>query len=331
MSIDANKVRNAQNFIRQRWGGLPVPDKSILILMSHRSGSTLLCKHLEMIGYGKPIEAFQYNPQRLTWQYGWEIDLNDPFAYMQMVLEYQTIDGVFATKMSFNQFQIFIKKARILLAEYSEYLNEAELLSVFFPEPYFVHLIRVNKVKQAVSCSRSLQNGIWNLPKDHSNDYKKYLMPAIYDREHIEGCYEKALATDVAWADLLRIHEIPHLRFIFETMISDYHNQMVALHDYLSVDDSIEIPEPAVQKISSASSADWVTRFTKETSWLQDEFFQRAMEAGDFQSAINRRTFMLVNQKEQHRWRTMPANRYKKLRKIFFRIKRKLEEILKIS
>lgn len=331
MPIDPKKIIAGQEYVKQKWGELPVPDKCVILLMGHRSGSTLLCRHLELIGYGDPIEAFHYNPQRLAWDNGWEIDFNDPFAYMQQALNSQMVNGVFAMKMSFNQFQIFLDKAHVLMADFEQELNEAELLQVFFPNPYTIYLVRLNKVKQAVSYSRALQNGIWNLPKDHSDEYKKYLMPAVYDREHIEGCYEKSLANDVAWADFLRLHEIEHFPMVYETMIADYHNQLKALHDYLDVDKSISIPEPPLKKISTSNSEDWGKRFIAETPWLQDPFYQRAMDSGDFQTAINRRAFILMNEKERQRWNTMPANQHKKLKKFVFRVKRKLKEILKIS
>lgn len=330
--MDQQKITSAMDFIRKQHGELPVPERCYIILMSHRSGSTLLCSHLEAIGYGRPLEGFSLNPERFARKHHWgEVDIIDPFAYIKKANETQTVQNVLGTKMNWIELQIFLKKAQSLLDGSGLDLNEAELLEVFYPNARYLLLLRKNKINQAVSYSTALQNGIWVVPKDQEDTYKKYLFPAVYDREHIEGCLDILLANDVAWQDFLRIHNIPHYVLWFEDLMGNYQIKMAEVHQFLGVDGSVSIPDPLLKKISNNKSRDWAADFKAETPWLSDPFFKRALESGDFQAALNRRSFLLLGKKERDRWEAMPINHHKKLRKLLWRVKRKTKEIFHLQ
>lgn len=105
--MNQENIQRAREELRRGYPDLPIPQTSYLVLSTARSGSTLMCRHLTEIGYGRPIEAFNsnVNPRK---RLNWGIDYNDPYAFMKKVIEYQTVNGVFGMKLSPNQFNLFL-------------------------------------------------------------------------------------------------------------------------------------------------------------------------------------------------------------------------------
>ena len=80
---------------------------------------------------------------------------------------------------------------------------------------------------------------------------------------------------------------------------------------------------------NAAIQAQWVDRFKAETGWLEDKSIKNALQSGDHHTAFIQRAMMITRAKERARWANMPINRYKGIRKTYFRIKRKLLSIVK--
>ena len=139
--MDKSKAALARDYILKTYPDFPIPETNYLVLSSARSGSTLLCSHLQKIGYGKPIEAFNPNPNPRK-RLNWGIDYADPRAFIQKAIEFQTVNGVMGMKLSPNQFNLFLTTARKLLEPSGIDLNDAEILEVFFPGAKYIHLQR---------------------------------------------------------------------------------------------------------------------------------------------------------------------------------------------
>ena len=330
--MDRKQIDLAREYIENKFGKLTISENNYIILMSPRSGSNLLCKHLKTIGHGNPEEGYSINPERFAQNNDWhDFNFSDSFAYINRVNQILTANKVLGLKMNYVELQIFQDKAGDLLSGSRIELNEAELLEIFYPHARYILLLRKNKINQAVSFAKALQNGIWRVEQDQDDEYKKYLLPAVYDREHIEGCLEILLANDVAWQDFLRIHEIPFYQLWYEDLVKDFQNKTKEIQTYLGVDDSVGEAEPLLKRIANTKSHQWAEDFVRETPWLQDTLFARALESGDFQAALNRRSFLLFGQKERDRWNAMPSTRNKKLREFLWRVKRKTKEVLNIQ
>lgn len=319
--MDQTKVKSARDFILKTYPDIPIPETSYLVLSSARSGSTLLCSHLQKIGYGKPIEAFNpnLNPRK---RLNWGIDYADPHAFMKKAIEYQTVNEVMGMKLSPNQFALFLTTARKLLEPSGIELTDAEVLDVFFPDAKFIHLQRRKKVKQAISYAKALQNGIWRETADQDEEYKKYLLPAVYDREHIECCFDILMTNDVSWQQFLRDNKLSHMTVWYEDLAANYVEKMSEVYAYLGIKDK-EIIAPPLRKQSNKESDAWETRFTAETAWLQDPRIVRAYAEGDLDTIYLQRSRMLMIEREHKRWTSMPANRNKSIRSFFFKVKRK--------
>jgi hypothetical protein len=158
-------------------------------------------------------------------------------------------------------------------------------------------------VKQAISLAKALQNGIWIEREDEDQEYKKYLMPALYDQEHIECCFDYSLSGDVFWIHHLRKYNVPHLSLFYEDIISNYDE---------------------THRQANKQSDKWMIRFIEETNWLKNEEIQRAIDESAIEGLYYLRSNMLITNRKQTRERVMPATRYKSVRSLAFRIKRKL-------
>jgi len=192
------KHQEELNIIRERlvenYPLIKIPEKSYLILMSPRSGSTLLCAHLEEIGFGRPTEGFHFSNRALKERFGDNIDFSNAYDHTVAAFNYGTNNGVFGLKFSWVEFEIFLRKATQLLGDDVKYLSDIDILDIFFPEVKFVRLIRRDKVKQAVSFAKAMQTGIWNERVGTAEDYKQYVIPPHYNQTHIEALFDNLLA-----------------------------------------------------------------------------------------------------------------------------------------
>jgi len=321
--IEQPEIVAARRAVRDRYGALPVPDSSYLVLMSPRSGSNLLCVHLEKIGYGRPVEGFHFSQSWLRREYGFSGDLEDPFSHMLQVLQYGTVNGIFGLKLSWVEFEIFLAKARQLIGPVGVNLSAAQVVEVFFPQPKYIHLQRRDKVKQAVSYARAMQTGIWMVETGQSDAFRDYILPAAYDREHIESLLDNLLAFDLAWEQYLCKSEITAFTFWYEDLAKDYVNKMLDVYHFLGISRQ-QVIEPPLRQQADQVLQEWVVRFTSETDWLHEEHTERALKEGDFLAVYLARTMILVRQRERERWSKLPANRFRNVRKLMHRIGNKL-------
>ncbi len=320
--MNTEAINLAREFILNRYPKIGITDQNYFILFTPRSGSNMLCGILEKAGIGKPIEAFSPHANYRK-RMNWNIDYSDPYQFMAKVIEYQTVNGILGMKLSISLFQEFLKVARQLLGEDFKGLNDFETTEVFFPNARYIHIQRKDKVKQAVSLAKALQNGIWIEKEDEDQEYKKYLLPALYDREHIECCFDLSLSGDVFWSQFLTKYNIPHLSLFYEDIVSNYEERIKEIFNFIGIKQE-QVPSPKSQRQANKQSNNWVIRFTEETDWLKNEEIQKAINEGDIEGLYYLRSRMLIKAREQARWHVMPATRYKSIRSLAFRIKRKL-------
>lgn len=316
------QITATRKFIQTQYPGFPVPKKSYLVLMIPRTGSNLLTTHLQRIDFGYPIEAFHFNHTNIRKQYDWDIDFNDPVALMRKAIEFQMVEGIFGMKLNWLQFQTFLKTAHQITDPYNPDLTDKELIEVFFPNTSFIYMKRFDKVKQAVSLSRGKQTGIWTVKIDQSDNYKNYILPAVYNRAHIEGCLEDLLSTDSAWENYLHIHDIEYLEVWYNNLANDFIQEMSRIYAHLGINRE-KVIAPVLRKQGNASSQEWADRFRSETPWLNNPRIAESLENGDFKTAFIERSMMLIRKKEERSWRAMPSNHFISLRKFLLRARNK--------
>ncbi len=320
MGID--RVSFYRNELRQRYPEIPFPDQSYLILMSPRSGSTLLCAHLEKIGHGRPTEGFHFSQRALVERFGNKVDFSDPYQHIIAALRYGTVNGVYGLKLSWVEFEVFLQKARALIGKEAENISDAEILEVFFPSAKYLRLERKDKIKQAISYSKAMQTGIWNEPTGTSEDYRDYVLPAQYNRDHIEALLDNLLAFDLSWQRFLTRNCIPAFEIVYEDLAKNYVSAMTAICEYLGVE-NIETLEPPMKRLSDKISQEWYERFVSETAWLKDPDIQQCLEEGDFASLFFLRSRMMSRTREREIWKKLPYNRNKSTKRLIYRIQKR--------
>lgn len=322
MKINKEAINSAREYIRNKFPKIAIANQNYFILYTPRSGSNMVCKILEKAGIGKPIEAFSPHTNFHN-KMNWNIDYSDPYQFMAKVIDYQTVNGILGMKFSVMLFHEFLRVAHQLLGDGFKGLNDFEVTEVFFPDARYIHIQRKDKVKQAISLAKALQNGIWIEREDEDQEYKKYLMPALYDQEHIECCFDYSLSGDVFWIHHLRKYNVPHLSLFYEDIISNYDEKINEIFKFIGVKEK-QVPSPKTHRQANKQSDKWMIRFIEETNWLKNEEIQRAIDESDIEGLYYLRSNMLITNRKQTRERVMPATRYKSVRSLAFRIKRKL-------
>lgn len=319
------QIIKAQNYIKKTYPRITSPDLSYFILFSPRSGSNFLATSLEKAELGHPVEAFSGNPNARR-RRNWGIDFSDPAIYMETAIAKQIENGAMGMKMNSIQFKFFLNTARQLLGPDFSDLTDPEVTEVFFPNLKYIHIQRKKKVKQAISLAKALQNGIWTEEEGQDAEYKKYLLPTIYDRDHIECCFDDSLSMDIFWQHYLRKNQLVYLPIFYEDLTANYTEKMKEVFTFLGVKNR-EVPSPKLRRQSNQQSENWEDRFVAETPWLKDPEIVKAYDEGDLESLYYLRCRMIISGRENARWRSMPATRFKKIRSFAFRVRRKFSSI----
>jgi trehalose 2-sulfotransferase len=320
--MDTARIKQARTQLLSTTPQLKLPERSYLVLMSARSGSMLLCAHLEKIGFGRPVEAFNPNKNPM-FHNDWAIDFHNPLAYLQTAIDFQTVNGVMGMKLSLNHFHLLLEKARMLLGSQAAGMDDAEVTEIFFPELRYIHLQRRDKVKQAISYAKAWQTGIWYETTEDGEEYKEYVLPPVYDREQIEGCLDLVIAGDAGWSSYLRGHGLTAHKIWYEDLADTYSEEMQAVYTFLGVPEK-EVIAPPLKKQADSRSLDWEQRFVRETPWLQTPRIAEAMRCGDMESLLVERAQLAFRDRAARRWEEMPAHRLMAIRRFIFRARRKI-------
>jgi trehalose 2-sulfotransferase len=184
--------------------------KSYLICCVQRSGSWLLAHTLRDTGVaGRPSDYFD----------GAERDRNaarwgtpDFPSYLDAVLARgTTANGVFGSKMMWNDFGPFLASLRTL-GDARSALSDRDLLEWAFPCLSFVWLRRTDKVRQGVSWWRAVVTDQW--VRHPGEESKK----ADLDVSRILPLVQLAGEWDVAWREWFAEQRISPLEITYEQL-----------------------------------------------------------------------------------------------------------------
>jgi trehalose 2-sulfotransferase len=156
--------------LREHSGVVTEPRLSYLVAATQRSGSTLLCRALTDTDVaGRPEEYFLCGPPD-AFPPGWTFwedglfaqghDNLDREGYLELVFELgTTTNGVFGAKLMWNNVPCVLDK----LWELPRFrgLDRAATFHALLPNLRVIHLVRRDRVRQAVSWARAAQEGVW--------------------------------------------------------------------------------------------------------------------------------------------------------------------------
>jgi len=248
----------------------------LIIACNPRSGSSLFCEALDSTGLaGHPEEWFL--PRRII---RWGLRHGVPTASPQIIptlIRYQ-LNGRsprsenFLSSIAVRQMPRYFSKLTDIEVTANgvfgiqlhrgQYVRAKNSWGIEVVDPKvpttWVHLRRRDRLAQAVSWAKAIQDDSWNVSMESRT------MP-VYDGEVIAARLRLAVQMDQEWFDHFETEAITPLRFEYEDYRSDLRPALKAVLSALGEEVSnLEVPELVLQKQADATNAEWIERFTRE-------------------------------------------------------------------
>lgn len=185
------------------------------ILFGVRSGSTMLCDDLRAWGFGAPTEYFQEPLYLLS---------ERPVREYVLEVVQQGASPWFGFKINWHQANSLIAR----LAAEGDCAPDASIWSLF-PGLRTVHLVRDDKVLQAVSGWRAAMTNIWHVPAGEVPDAGR----PPYDFEGIRTFFNAVVTEDWMWADHFRSLGVVPAEVHYEDYIRNRRSALRGLASYL--------------------------------------------------------------------------------------------------
>jgi LPS sulfotransferase NodH len=236
-----------------------VPHTAYLIFFTPRSGSYLLCEALTTSGLaGFPAEHFGANQaDRVAKSWG----ATDQADYLRMLFRHRsTANGVFGAKVTWRHFGVFVDRSREI--EHYRELPPAVLASALLPNLRYVWLTRRDKLRQAISYSKALQTGVWNVTRPDVAD-----RPALqYDRGSITTLLQATRDDEMQIREYFSANGIKPLTIVYEEFVSRYEATCRDVLQYLGVQpvDEFRLPSPTLTRQRDALTEEWVQRYEED-------------------------------------------------------------------
>jgi LPS sulfotransferase NodH len=234
------------------------PRRCYVVCTIPRSGSNLLTDGLrDTRRAGMPKQFFLPKAES---RYGAELGI-DPAAnyagYVAAIVNTKmTRNEVFGFKLMSWYLDGFL--ARLRTAYGFGNSSDLELLGSVFPRLRFVRIMRLHKLRQALSTARALQTGLWKVQEG-----KTVLREPEFDPDLIEQSLHEAERQDKLWDDFFRRIGIKPFEVEYEQLCQDYERTVRAVLNFL------RIKLPAGERVGPPVT----TRQADEISRLWEERF----------------------------------------------------------
>jgi LPS sulfotransferase NodH len=212
------------------------------ICFTIRSGSSLLCEDLSQWGVGAPTEHFQFPDSPV---------LDVPLADHLVRIVEETRGEWFGTKMAWEQTYQLTSRLR---AQGDDQVG-FDLASVY-PDVRFVHIVRRDKVGQAVSGWRAQASGTWHWPAGSTVDPGR----PPYEYERIKERLLQALVEDWLWDDHLSGSPAPAMTVHYEDYVADRAGHLEAICSFLEADPVRTSLEERINVMRDGWTAEMVER-----------------------------------------------------------------------
>lgn len=230
----------------------------------------MLCDLMASSGaLGKP-QSF-YRPESIA-DWATRLDVNhepgsDTFerAYLAAIRkEGADATGTFGLRLMWDIVESLVERLSPLFPDKQ---NHADLIESAFGHPLYIHLVREDKVAQAVSLVRAKQSGQWHLASDGSvRQGSKDPSPSTYDARAIEKEINSLTQDDTAWEKWFAAQRLLSLQITYEGLASDPQSVLQSLLAAMDHDPSLARDvEPATSKMADDESRQWIERYRYET------------------------------------------------------------------
>ncbi|MEI4487213.1 Stf0 family sulfotransferase [Frigidibacter sp. MR17.14] len=256
---------------------------SFLLCTTPRSGSTLLCSLLTAAGLGRPDSFLMPDPAP-EWRRRWGLPPGgnpaDPEHAAAMLAAVRWAgrspvkslgrDGgaVFGMRLMADDLPRLVTLAR---ATHPDSPGEAQAIAAALGAPVFLHLVRRDRLAQAVSLVKAGQTGLWHRAPD-GTEVERLSPPAepVYDAPAIARAKARLAVGTARWARWFRAEGVTPLVLDYEDLAADPQAALAAICARLGRPPTAPVA-PEVAVLSDAVNRDWIARFRAETPGASPE------------------------------------------------------------
>ena len=240
-----------------------------LICANARCGSTLLSRALSDTGLaGHPDEYFvtgppeAFSPGSTFWEDGplarhYGVDGREEFLRLVYRVG-STPNGVFGAKLMWNYVPWMIEKFQELPR--FKRSNMVEIFTAAFPGLRAVHLIRRDRLRQAISWLRAAEEEVWVVSEDEP---ARPVREPVFQYEVLVGMMDLLAKGERSWMGLYQGLGVRPLEVVYEdlTAADGFEPTVRRVLRHLDLDDSIAIPRPRTRRQADGITDEWVDRF----------------------------------------------------------------------
>ncbi|WOF73829.1 Stf0 family sulphotransferase [Parvibaculaceae bacterium PLY_AMNH_Bact1] len=244
--------------------------QSIILCANPRSGSTMLCDLMAFTGaLGRP--ASFYRPESIP-EWAKQLGVNHEPGSEEFERDYLAAvrregtdaSGIFGLRLMWDALEGLVDRLSPLFPGQQ---SDAALFERALGRPLYVHLVREDKVAQAVSLVRAKQSGQWHLASDGSvRQGSRDPAPITYDARVIEKEIGSLTHDDAEWKAWFAQEAVTPLPVAYESLVTDPQAVIGGLlnaagHDPAIAHDVV----PRTARMADEESLKWIKRYRRET------------------------------------------------------------------
>lgn len=244
---------------------LRYPQRSYVICAVPRSGSNLLGDGLATTQRaGRPK---QYFLPEFEGRYSMRYRLDPAKNYLQYVCGVismtQTRNNVFGFKLMSFYFDEFLRRLRATGEFGDQPSTDLSLLNAVFSRLRFIHLIRRDKLRQAISRARAMQTGVWKI----AGSVQPTGEPQ-FDAQLIARCLRDGEREEAIWSRFFRDPALAQLTVEYESLCESYGASLRRVLGFVGAGSVPEemISAPQTIRQGDEISDEWYARYRAETS-----------------------------------------------------------------
>ncbi|MEM8523802.1 MAG: Stf0 family sulfotransferase [Bacteroidota bacterium] len=252
---------------------MKLPLRSYRIWHSPRTGSSLLCQLLVDTGMaGNPGEHFTLHTAK---DFATKYDVKDyesfKKAFWQLATGGQQIAAVKSGAHRTHD-QIFYQEL-FALKGLPPNSDPELLLNDLLPNCKHLLVVRNNKVRQAASWWKAIQDHTWHLLPGQTYTNSTDFYKDKYDVNALKHLYQEAVLRDIAAQDYLDRHGVTAMTVVHEDLITHPKSVLKRVLEYLEIDfDLQQMPAFHYQQTANEINEEWVQRFRED---MQKDFEQK--------------------------------------------------------
>jgi LPS sulfotransferase NodH len=147
---------------------------------------------------------------------------------------------------------------------YSQASTE-ELFASLFPGLQVIHVVRQDRLRQAISWLRAAADGVWVVSEDEPARPQR---EPVFQYDVVVGMMDLIAQGEAAWMDLYQRLGIEPAIVVYEEFSdpSGYEPTIRHVLEHLGLDHTVGIPRPRTMKQADHISDEWVDRFLRRQS-----------------------------------------------------------------